>query len=106
MSEDPTAENPATPGPILVTFAVKEEAKFFKRPPGVRVLITGMGRSNSEQSIYWALDKVAPRLVITCGFAGGLNPASMDFTRPTMLSTLRPTASSTATTLCIRKTQW
>ena len=60
MSEDPTAENPATPGPILVTFAVKEEAKFFKRPPGVRVLITGMGRSNSEQSIYWALDKVAP----------------------------------------------
>ena len=75
MSGENAGKSPAEPGPILVTFAVKEEARFFKRPPGVRVLITGMGRANSEDSIYWALDKVAPRLVITCGFAGGLNPA-------------------------------
>ena len=62
------------PGPILVTFAVKQEAKFFKRPPGVRVLVTGMGRGNAERGIYYGLEEVAPRFVITCGFAGGLNP--------------------------------
>ena len=110
MSEDPTAENPATPGPILVTFAVKEEAKFFKRPPGVRVLITGMGRSNSEQSIYWALDKVAPRLVITCGFVGGLNPAlrSCDIVCQTdedspLRDVLKEVGATPATFFCARR---
>lgn len=53
---------------------MKEEAKFFKRPEGVRVLITGMGYGNAEKSILFGLEKTAPRLVITSGFAGGLNP--------------------------------
>jgi uridine phosphorylase len=38
------------------------------------VLITGMGRANAEDSIRKALRMVQPELVLSCGFAGGLNP--------------------------------
>src|SRR4051812_25362388 len=58
----------------LVCFAVKEEAKFFKPPPNVRVLITGMGRRNAFAQIDAYLAKATPAGVLTCGFAGGLNP--------------------------------
>ncbi|MFN7139936.1 MAG: hypothetical protein ACK4UN_11420, partial [Limisphaerales bacterium] len=63
---------------LLICFAVKEEAKFFK-PSRVEfddfeVLITGMGRRNASESIRAALPIVQPSLVLTCGFAGGLNP--------------------------------
>lgn len=74
MAEENPGAQSSEQGSILVAFAVKEEAKFFKRPPGVRVLVTGMGRGNAERGIYYALDEVKPRLVLTCGFAGGLNP--------------------------------
>jgi adenosylhomocysteine nucleosidase len=60
--------------PILVTFAVKEEMKFFAGGDSVRRFITGMGRDNAERNIEPALDDIRPRLVLTCGFAGGLNP--------------------------------
>ena len=60
--------------PILVTFAVKEEQKFFKSPEGVRVMLTGMGRDNAERAMDFVLEKFTPRLVLSCGFAGGLNP--------------------------------
>ena len=59
---------------ILVTFAVKEEMKFFPGGPGIRRYITGMGRDNAEQAIAKAIEEIRPRLVLTCGFAGGLNP--------------------------------
>ena len=43
------------PGPILVCFAVKEEAKpFLERSRDrdhIRILITGMGRKNAEESL-------------------------------------------------------
>jgi len=63
---------------LLICFAVKEEAKFF-RPNRAdfgdfEVLITGMGRKNASQAIRAALPIVRPKLVLTCGFAGGLNP--------------------------------
>jgi adenosylhomocysteine nucleosidase len=63
--------------PILVCFAVKEEAKFF--PPSITMglcerLITGMGRKNTLENFRAALATVRPRLVVTAGFAGGLNP--------------------------------
>jgi adenosylhomocysteine nucleosidase len=61
----------------LICFAVKEEAKFFAPSmlPGTgSVLITGMGRSNAAAAIRTALAKSRPAMVITAGFAGGLNP--------------------------------
>jgi adenosylhomocysteine nucleosidase len=64
---------PAT-GHTLVCFAVKEEAKFFKPPPNVRVLVTGMGRRNAFAQVDAYLAKETPSGVLTCGFAGGLNP--------------------------------
>jgi nucleoside phosphorylase len=59
--------------PTLVCFAVKEEAKFFKANNG-RILITGMGRKNAGEALRKELASLRPGLVLTCGFAGGLNP--------------------------------
>ena len=61
-------------GFTLVCFAVKEEAKFFTPPPNARVLITGMGRRNAFAKLDAYLAKATPTGVLTCGFAGGLNP--------------------------------
>jgi adenosylhomocysteine nucleosidase len=62
----------------LVCFAVKEEAIFFRPWAGsqadVQLLITGMGRENAEQAFLQTLSGGLPRLVLTCGFAGGLDP--------------------------------
>ena len=64
--------------PILVCFAVKEEAELFQEilvsRPRALVLITGMGKRNAEDSIRRALKQVRPAMVLSCGFAGGLNP--------------------------------
>jgi adenosylhomocysteine nucleosidase len=64
----------ASPNPVLITFAVKEEMKFFPGGPGIRRFITGMGRDNAERNLLPALEEIKPRLVLTCGYAGGLNP--------------------------------
>ena len=61
----------------LVCFAVKEEAAVFRRTPTaarVQILLVGMGQANAAQSIRAALAASRPSLVITSGFAGGLNP--------------------------------
>ncbi len=63
-----------TPSPVLITFAVKEEMKFFAGGNGLRRFVTGMGRDNAERNALAALEQIKPRLVLTCGFAGGLNP--------------------------------
>src|SRR5688500_17459261 len=70
---------PSSPSDVLICFAVKEEAKFFHLGPAdaedsFAVLITGMGRRNAAKQIREALPVVQPKLVLTCGFAGGLNP--------------------------------
>lgn len=75
MSSTNKPGNPAAPAPVVVTFAVKEEMKFFPGGEGIRRFITGMGRDNAEQAITQVLAEVKPRLVFTCGFAGGLNPS-------------------------------
>lgn len=71
------SESPATTR-LLVVFAVKEEAHPFEKLAGfrsdLRILITGMGPRNAERGILEALSDGAPSLVLTCGFAGGLNP--------------------------------
>ena len=63
---------------VLVCFALKEEAAAFRKiatgKPGVSILIVGIGRANAERSIRGFLAVNAPKLVLTCGFAGGLNP--------------------------------
>jgi nucleoside phosphorylase len=62
----------------LVCFAVKEEAKAFQKLAGTsdaQVLVTGMGRRNAEKSFRARVENEKPELVITSGFAGGLNPA-------------------------------
>jgi len=62
----------------LVCFALKEEAAPFRKLamkiPDVSILITGIGRQNAETSLRRFLAWNLPKLVLTCGFAGGLNP--------------------------------
>ena len=40
----------------------------------MRILLTGIGQRNAERAIRGALAQELPKLVLTCGFAGGLNP--------------------------------
>lgn len=67
------------PVAFLVCFAVKEEAKFFlpprSRAGAIQAWVTGMGRKNAAESLREAVAAVEPERVLTCGFAGGLNPA-------------------------------
>jgi hypothetical protein len=44
------SSEPNNSGEILVTFAVKEEMKFFPGGPGIRRYITGMGRDNADDA--------------------------------------------------------
>ena len=63
---------------FLICFALKEEAAPFRKiaagKSGISILITGVGRRNAERSAREFLAKNSPELVLTCGFAGGLNP--------------------------------
>ncbi len=64
--------------PVLVCFALKDEAKHFlpaKNRDDFKVLITGIGGKNTEATFRPALASAKPRLVVTCGYAGGLDPA-------------------------------
>jgi adenosylhomocysteine nucleosidase len=74
-----TSSNPpSTTALTLIVFAVKEEARPFQKRTGscshLRVLLTGIGQRNADRMIRQALAEHAPQLVLTCGFAGGLNP--------------------------------
>jgi adenosylhomocysteine nucleosidase len=67
--------------PTLICFALKEEAAPFLKiaagKTGITILLTGIGRQNAEKSLREFLAggaSVPPDLVLTCGFAGGLNP--------------------------------
>jgi nucleoside phosphorylase len=85
---------------ILLCFALKEEAAPFRKiaagKSGITILLTGIGRQNAEKSLREFLSNwgahasrvqfsasrrkhsdetsALPKLVLTCGFAGGLNP--------------------------------
>jgi adenosylhomocysteine nucleosidase len=63
---------------FLVCFAVPEEAAFAsllpRIPGGRQVLVTGMGRRNASTRFVQALERLNPERVLTCGFAGALNP--------------------------------
>lgn len=57
---------------VLFCCAIEQEAKFIFQP-GMEILITGIGRENAEK-LHAALKKEPYQLVLSCGFAGGLNP--------------------------------
>lgn len=63
----------------LVLFALPEEAKPFQKRarelPSLRVLVTGMGGRNTERALAAEWMRRKPELVVTCGFAGALDPA-------------------------------
>ena len=69
--------NPARP--LLVSFAMPEEArpfqKFLPALDRVEMIVTGMGRHHTERALRAALAKNRPAAVFTCGFAGGLDPS-------------------------------
>jgi nucleoside phosphorylase len=63
---------------IVVTFAVPEEARPF-RPylgslPNVNLVITGIGPRQAQTAFQPCLTPTPPSLVLSCGFAGALNP--------------------------------
>jgi len=74
----PALAESRTGSTLLICFAVKEEAEFFqswaRSRADVQILITGMGRKNAEEACLNALTGAKPRWVLTCGFAGGLDP--------------------------------
>jgi len=104
--QTPNARNQKPDTPVLVCFALKEEATPFRkiaaggscRGHQISILITGIGRAHAEKSVReflaggasvpasrsaddspdqarLASTLASPDLVLTCGFAGGLNPA-------------------------------
>jgi adenosylhomocysteine nucleosidase len=63
---------------ILVCFALGEEAVPFRKlaagRPGVEILITGIGSKNAVAALGQALGAQPPEQVLSCGFAGALDP--------------------------------
>lgn len=63
---------------FLICFALKEEAVPFQKiatgKPELSILLTGIGKANAEKAIQDYLAINSPEIVLTCGFAGGLNP--------------------------------
>lgn len=61
---------------ILICFAVPNEAKHFRpsQTHNQKVIVTGIGSNNARSAINKALSTCKPKLVLTCGYAGGLNP--------------------------------
>lgn len=74
MSELP----PKPTGRLLVTFAMPDEFRPLRRRTAVLarvdVLVTGMGFANARQAMESFLATQRPAAVLTCGFAGGLDP--------------------------------
>jgi adenosylhomocysteine nucleosidase len=65
-------------GETLVCFAIPEEAAPFRRLAAgrvrTRILLTGVGKRNAERALRDYLERNTPARVLSCGFAGGLDP--------------------------------
>jgi nucleoside phosphorylase len=60
---------------VLVCYAVKEEVgSRVVALRGAKVLVTGIGQRNAARGIEPGLADGPYRFVLTCGFAGGLDP--------------------------------
>jgi nucleoside phosphorylase len=55
---------------------VAQEARYFKPPrsPRTEVLMTGMGSEAATLALERRLSQAPVKMVLSCGFAGGLNP--------------------------------
>ncbi len=80
----PVGSVASAPVGLLVFFAVAEEMKFFaphrlgeeaELATTFQAWMTGIGRKNAAEHARKAIARMRPELVITAGFAGGLNPA-------------------------------
>lgn len=65
---------------LLVLFALPEEADPVRHrlagwAVSPRLVVTGMGRRHAATATRAALAEKRPALVLTCGFAGGLDPS-------------------------------
>jgi adenosylhomocysteine nucleosidase len=73
-----TSIHPLQKMTALVCFALKEEAAPFRKiaaaQSGISILLTGIGSQNAGKTVREFLGAHSPELVLTCGFAGGLNP--------------------------------
>src|SRR5580698_3842493 len=59
---------------IAVCFALPEEAGPFQKQSGeIPVFFTGIGKANAEKAVREYLKDHSPGLLLTCGFAGGLD---------------------------------
>lgn len=69
----------SSPDFVIVCFATTAEAAAFRKLArtlgNISIVITGMGAANAERAARAALAKHRPALLISSGFAGGLNPA-------------------------------
>ena len=69
---------PNAPAATLILIPLKEEAAPVRRRlagrPDVVIQLIGIGARNAERAIREALAGPRPARVLTCGFAGGLNP--------------------------------
>lgn len=98
--------------PVLVCFAVREEAgpfqKLVRGRNDVHVLITGMGARNAEREVRVVLGRDSPRTVFSSGFAGALNPDlragdvlfDVATTRSDLIARLKSLGAKPATFLC------
>lgn len=63
----------------LICFAVRVEARYFscqaKNRVDLATILTGMGCRNAARVIRPAVARQRPELVVSSGFAGGLDPA-------------------------------
>ena len=61
---------------IAVCFALPEEAGPFQKLcwENAPVFFTGIGRANADKAAREYLAAQSPQLLLTCGFAGGLDP--------------------------------
>lgn len=108
---------------IIVCFAVREEAKYFQPPrPNCDAVISGIGQANARHALLKSIESDSPRLVLTCGYAGGLNPrfkrsdilfdSDSEYALPTTLARLGALpgkfhcANRIITTVSEKETQW
>lgn len=61
---------------VVICVAVRDEARHFSMAdfPQASVIVTGIGHANARRSFLDAIKGSRPALVLTCGYAGGLNP--------------------------------
>jgi len=77
--QSPVARGQPPDASVVFCFALKEEAAPFRKiatgKSDIAILLTGIGCQNAERTVCEFLANNSPKLMLACGFAGGLNPA-------------------------------